>query len=324
MVGFPICKYRNVSERDMDLLFMETFVTDPEFLSLFIRKTDCKGDVFKVIHAERSKIDHGLGESDITVIFESDGERKALLIENKIDAIAMPDQHARYIQRGNIGIKNNEYSRFYVFIVCPERYRNTNEEASKYEHFVSYEECRVFFSTREDALNHMRYQQTCQALETMKTAYKVDINEIAVDSFQKYSAYQKAYYPRLKSLNKSDSKKVNGWWPSYSVGVKGMYIIHKTNFSCADLTINGAADRISELQIIEKWLHDGGHTHITLVKTGKSAAFRIMTPDIKMGEPFESWKLGNLKGCFEAIQELTDLAGMFAVINNVIFRASKK
>lgn len=324
MVGFPVCKYRNVSERDMDLLFMEAFATDPEFLSLFIRKTDCTEESFKIIHAERSKIDHGLGESDITVIFEIDSDRKALLIEDKIDAIAMPDQHERYLRRGNIGVKNNEYSQFYVFIVCPERYRKTNEEAAKYEHFVSYEECRDFFATKGDALNHLRYQQICQALETMKAEYKVDINEVAVDSFQKYSAYQKAYYPRLKPINNSESKKVNGWWPSYSVGVKGMYIIHKTNFNCADLTISGAADRMIELQVIEKWLHDGGHTHITLVKTGKSAAFRITTPEIKMAKPFESWKMGDLNGCLEAIQELTDLASMFAVINRVIFRTKNQ
>ena len=153
---------------------------------------------------------------------------------------------------------------------------------------MSYEECRDYFAAKNDAHSKMRYQQICQALDTMKAEYKVDVNEIAVDSFQKYLDYQRAYFPRLKSLNKADSKKVNGWWPQFSAGSKDLYIIHKTNKNYVDLTINGSADRFAELQVIEKWLHDGGHTSITLVKTGKSAAFRIMTPEIKMSKPFET------------------------------------
>ncbi len=98
-----------------------------------------------------------------------------------------------------------------------------------------------------------------------------------------------------------------------------MYILHKTDRNCVDLTIGGAAEKIDELAIVLKWLHDSGHTNILLEKTGKSAAFRIMTPDIKMFRPFDTWKMTDLDACFEAIQELADLAGMLVVINNVIF-----
>lgn len=238
----PICKYRNVSERDMDLLFMEAFATDLSFPSLFIGKTENAGKAYDIISAERSKVDSGLGESDITVIYEVEGTLYALLVEDKIDAIAMPDQHDRYVKRGQKGIANGEYSDFDIFILCPERYRQTNEEASKYEHFVSYEECREYFAGREDAHSLLWYQQISQALETVKAEYKVDINEIAVDSFQKYAAYQKAYFSRLKLQNKPESQKVNGWWPHYLVGTPGMYILHKTDRDCVDLTISGAAE----------------------------------------------------------------------------------
>ena len=181
----------------MDLLFMEAFATDPAFVELFLKETEHGGIPFKVVHAERSKIDSGLGETDITVIYEVEGERYALLIEDKIDAIAMPEQHERYRKRGIKGIQNEEYVGFDIFIVCPEKYRETNEEAGKYEHFVSYEACRDYFTSRNDNLGSLWCQQITQALETMKPEYKVDINEIAVDSFQKYAAYQEAYYPRL-------------------------------------------------------------------------------------------------------------------------------
>ena len=304
----------------MDLLFMEAFATDHDFARLFIDKTEIAGEEFKVISAERSKVDSGLGESDITVVYEIDGISLALLIEDKIDAIAMPDQHGRYVKRGQKGIDNGEYAAFTVFIVCPEKYRESNEEAAQYENYVSYEECRDYFGGKSDVHSQHWYQQISQALETMKAEYKVDINEIAVDSFKKYLEYQRIHYPRLKSLSNADKKTVNGWWPFFSTGIsKDIYIIHKTNFNCVDLTITGAADRLPDLSVIQKWLHDGGHNNILLEKTGKSAAFRIEVPEIRMGKPFETWKMGDLDACFEAIQELADLASMFAVIDKVIF-----
>lgn len=319
----PICKYRNVSERDMDLLFIEAFAVNPQFPLLFINETKNAGKEFNILSTERSKVDYGLGESDITVIYETEGLRYALLIEDKIDAIAMPDQHDRYVKRGQKGVANGEYSDFDIFILCPERYRQTNEEAKKYEHFVSYESCRNYFADGKDAHSHLWYQQISQALETVKPEYKVEINEIAVDSFQKYAAFQNAYYPRLRLQNNPESQKVNGWWPQYMVGSDSMYILHKTDKDCVDLTIAGAADRMGELALVLKWLHDAGHERIFLEKTGKSASFRIQTPPIKMSVPFEMWKIGDLEACFEAIQELTDIAAMLRVIDDVIFGREK-
>ena len=316
-----VCKYRSVSERDMDLLFMEAFATDHEFSKLFLDKTAFVEKEYTVIQAERSKIDNGLGESDLTVIYEINGLKHALLIEDKIDAIAMPDQHGRYFQRGEKGRENCEYHSYDVFIVCPEKYRNNNDEAQKYSHFVSYEECRDYFNLHSDLHNQHRYQQICQAIETMKAEYKLDINETAVDSFKKYLEYQRMYYKRLECLTTADRKTVNGWWPFFScfINDKKIYIIHKTNFNCVDLTINGAADRLPELKFVEEWLHKCGKEHIHLLQTGKSAAFRIDTPKITMSEPFSEWKEGDLKACFEAVEELMDLALMFFSIDKGVF-----
>ncbi len=68
-----VCKYRSVSERDMDLLFMEAFATDHVFSKIFLEKTALGTEEYTVLQTERSKIDNGLGESDLTVIFEING-----------------------------------------------------------------------------------------------------------------------------------------------------------------------------------------------------------------------------------------------------------
>ncbi len=78
--------------------------------------------------------------------------------------------------------------------------------------------------------------------------------------------------------------------------------------------------KLGELAVVLKWLHESGHTRIGLEKTRKSAAFRISTPEIKMSSPFETWRLPELDLCFEVIQELADIAGMFAIIDSVILK----
>lgn len=313
------CKYRNVSERDMDLLFMEAFATDPEFSKLFLGKTELHGMPYTVLHAERSKIDSHLGESDLTVIFEIAEKRHALLIEDKIDAVAMKNQCERYHKRGEKAVKKGDYDSFDVFIVCPEKYRNSNDEAAKYRYYVSYEECRDYFATFSDVYNQLRFQQISQAIETMKPEYKLTVNEIAVESFRQYAAYQKEHYPNLRLQNKPESNTVNGWWPHFIVPAKGMYILHKTDRDVVDLTVSGAKERMEELRPIQHWLRDNVDRRIELVETGKSASFRIKVAKIQMGAPFDTWSMDDLNECFDTIQELHGIAELFGKINSAVF-----
>ena len=313
------CKYRNVSERDMDLLFMEAFATDPEFSKLFLGKTAFHGTSYTVLYAERSKIDSNLGESDLTVIFDVAGKRHALLIEDKIDAVAMKNQCDRYHKRGEKAVKKGDYDSFDVFIVCPEKYRNSNDEAAKYEHFVSYEECRDYFASCPDVHNKLRFQQISEAIETMKPEYKLTVNEIAVESFRQYAAYQKEHYPSLRLQNKPESNTVNGWWPHFIVPAKGMYILHKTDRDAIDLTVSGAKERMEELRPIQQWLHDNVDRRIELVETGKSASFRVKVAKIQMGAPFDTWSMDDLNDCFDTIQELHGIAVIFGKINSAVF-----
>ena len=45
-----------------------------------------------------------------------EGEKHSFLIEDKIDAVAMPDQHDRYVKRGLKGVENGEYNGFDIFL----------------------------------------------------------------------------------------------------------------------------------------------------------------------------------------------------------------
>lgn len=64
--------FGTVSERDMDILFMNAFSSDPAFLQMFIDKTDLPKSKYSVEEIELSKSDKD-GESDMIVIIEGGG-----------------------------------------------------------------------------------------------------------------------------------------------------------------------------------------------------------------------------------------------------------
>jgi len=76
-----------VSERDIDLLLLEEFLSSPDFSDWFVMKA--LGDsvnLGRCMEARRSVSD-GSGESDLEISFvQEDGVRTRLLIENKVNA----------------------------------------------------------------------------------------------------------------------------------------------------------------------------------------------------------------------------------------------
>ena len=128
------CTFADVTEHDMDLLFLEEFVCSKIFLDLFTQQIGISNA--RVLSVHSSLTDSVLGESDMTVILDGGGKRIGLLIENKIDAIAMPEQAARYNLRGEKGIARGDYESFFVFIIAPQNYLDRNDEAQKYPYKV--------------------------------------------------------------------------------------------------------------------------------------------------------------------------------------------
>lgn len=325
-----IYKFGNIQERDMDLLFLESIVTDADFVKLLLEKieksekptdrtfklekTHLSQKPFSVLNVELSATDPELGESDITAVIEIDDIRLGLLLEDKIDAPAMPEQCKRYSQRGMKAIDNGEYDEFFVFIICPQKYYCTNDEAKKYPEHITYEEYREILSKRTDAISKIHYQQLEQAICKAKSAPNITINEAAVDFFRKYKLYMLAHYSTLNLRNKDGS---NAWWPYYGTRYKHAYIYHKVSDGFVDLTFPGCGCNLSSLQNAAKWLNQNGVSQVQAVKTSKAAALRIHVPVLNQKEPFENANESDVKQCFDAILALSDFAAMLAEIHNI-------
>ena len=301
------CSFNAVHERDMDILFLESLASDTGFVNLVLGKSKFSGKEFQVLSAALSKTETDLGETDICVVLLIEDIRVGLLIEDKVDAIAMPDQYIRYRKRGEIAIARGDFDAYEAFIFCPQKYYKNNAEAKKYDHFISYEEIKAYFDSKNDVISNVRSQQLAQAIERAKKPPEVNVDEAANLFFNKYKAYQKEYYP---DLDLRTSEKSNGWWPHYSSRLGDVYIYHKRPEGFVDLTFPNAADKMDILQTMASWLRSHDVPNVVAVKTGRAAALRIEVPKMPLKAVFENIDPSDIKKAFDAIQTLTDFANL--------------
>ena len=301
------CSFNAVHERDMDLLFMEALVCDAGFRNLVLSKTRFCNREYQVLRAALSETEPDLGETDICVVLQIEDIRVGLLIEDKVDAIAMPEQYLRYRKRGERGIHKGKFDAYEVFIFCPQKYYENNTEAKKYDHFISYEEIKDYFDSKNDVISAVRSQQLGQAIERAKKPPEVNVDEAANLFFNKYKAYQKEYYPEL-DLRTSD--KSNGWWPHYSTRLGDVYLYHKRPEGFVDLTFPNAAKKMDVLHAMASWLRNHDVSNVVAVKTGRSAALRIEVPKMPLKAVFENIDPLDVKKAFDAIQALVDFANL--------------
>ncbi len=299
----------------MDLLFLESIATDRGFCELVLQQeTPYAGKEFKVLKVELSRTELDWGESDITVILEIEGRRVALLIEDKVNAIAMPDQYERYRLRGEKGCKNKEWQEFTTFIFCPDKYYVHDKEAKEYTHFLSYEKCKEYFDQKDDILSSVRSQQLEQAINKSKKPPETNVNQDANDFFNKYYQYQQEYYPTLDMRTSTTS---SGWWPHYGTRLGDTYLYHQTQEGEVILIFPNATMHMDIVQEIAAWLRNHSMPNVSVRKAGKSLALQIKVPPLKVKEPFEQTSKADLKECLDAVQALTDFANIVNAAHSI-------
>lgn len=296
------CKFKDILERDMDMSFLEEFTYSNEFCKIFLNKVGIiNAELCEIWH---SKTDEELGESDMTVIFNCAEKKVALLIEDKIDAIAMPAQPSRYILRGKKGVLNGDYDVFYVFIVAPKQYLDFNEKAKEYPNSVTCEEIREYFLSLNDNRRDFKLAQLNFAIEKQLKGYQVIKNSLVTNFWKKYIEYKEIYYPNLNLVNGSDVKPTNGVWTHFRTNDNRSCIYYKSNKGYVDLTFYGQAENIEIIKsFVRKVVGDYYDKGFTIVKTGKSCAIRKTVPMVVFSKDFDD-QIMETKLSFDAVEEL--------------------
>ena len=285
-----------VLERDVDFVLINSFLYNKKVLKLFLDKIGLND--YKVIECYHSYADFN-GESDVTVILENGNDKIGLLIEDKIDAIAMPDQQARYELRGNSGVENGKYNRFYTYIVAPNDYIESNSEAKKYPNKISYEELLELIHP-DDILSKTIIQK---ALEQKQKGYSVIENKNVTNFWKKYYEYISINYPELNINNINTPRGDRAQWPLFKTPVDYILIYHKADRGYIDLTFPGVGNYYSE---ISKIIGDNLDADMSIQKTGKSMAVRINGPEVNFNDEFENY-LSEVKFCLDSVVRLQDL-----------------
>lgn len=303
------CVFKDVSEKDMDMLFMEEFAANKDFLRLFLWDRDL--EKAKVVEVEHSKTHPDLGESDITVIVDFEGKRHGLLIEDKIDAIAMPEQYERYIKRGEYGVANDDYESFDVFIVAPEKYLNEVVKENEYPKQVSYEECLRYFERKGDSRSAFKIAQIKEAIDCQKRGYQVIVDKAVSDFWDQYISYKNEHYSSLNLISKGGKKGANATWPRYKVlldeKIPGTCIYHKTEQGYIDLSLANAGKKAREIEkYVESVIGNLDENHLAVVPTGKSAAIRIKVDQMDFKKDFSTYA-GTIDKCFLEIKRMYEI-----------------
>jgi hypothetical protein len=275
-----INRIKSVSERDIDILLLEEFNSNPEFGFWFLSTLFPKEEESECMGAWHSVTDSKLGESDLIILYESG---LAILIENKIDAPVQPQQAFRYIERGEKGIKENLWKSFETCMVAPNEYLEKEIDAKKYSATLSYERIDEWFSKINNQRVDFKRMMLNEAIEQKRRGYSPETDENVTEFWKSYWEYCKENYPELE-MKDPKSKPAHSDWPRFtpsSLGISGAVIIHKLHLGFADLSLP-----------IGTVLSDSVRSAIKsrgalIAKTGKSEAIRFKTDSVNRSEFFK-------------------------------------
>ncbi len=236
-----------VYERDIDLLLVEEFFCDIEFIRHFLRETPISLPLsIDSVSVKRSVTDK-TGETDIVVEYHSLNGRICLLIENKIDANFQPGQIERYRDR-----KKTIAYQVYTVLIAPYDYLNG---VIGFDYTVSYESLIPFFETR-DRRGKYKIELLRIAIDKLRRGYQPVNDELNL-RFQKY------YFTLVQRtenliMEEPKVKPTNSTWIRSKHRKHPMLdIIHKLNHNRIDIYIPNSCRELYAV-LIDSYGSNGG------------------------------------------------------------------
>ena len=296
MTGRP--PLESVTERDIDLLILEELSADASFRKAFLRHlTPAFAGGHTFLGAWHSVTDPSLGESDLLMLIEHEGRRRAYLIENKIDAPPQPKQAVRYRMRGDRGIKESRWDEFTTCIVAPERYLHGIEEADLYDGQLSYERISELLrnaSTLDEEHREFRIGMVSQAIEQNRRGYSPKHDERVTAFWRGYWEDVTDAFPELV-MPEPKSKPSGSDWIAFCPELlpTGYTLLHKLAAGAVDLQTPYSSESIEELSAAcSPMLQED----MAVVATGKSCSVRVAVPQMDRLKDFGSQKQEGRQG----------------------------
>lgn len=278
-----------VSERDIDLLLLEEFMSSIEFQNLFLKLTNFKNQNLNFIEAQRAVTDT-TGESDLEITFQSKENKKyKLLIENKINASFQKDQRDRYILRGNNYIKLNKIVAFTTILIAPQKYTNNN--LAGFDYRINYETLIHYFQNNKKIGKRKNYKILLlqSAIEKATKGYQVKADESVTKFWNDYWYLSLQIVPEF-NMKKPSSKPASSSFVYFRVNhilPKNIDLVHKLTHGYFDLQFKGMGNKLNEMRIKYSHLLT---KDMQIVQANKSASIRVEVPKLSLANSLESQK----------------------------------
>jgi hypothetical protein len=279
-----VSKIEAVTERDIDLLLLEELNVSDEFALWLYSEVTGKNDARSCKGAWHSISDPSLGESDLVVIYDNG---VAVLLENKIDAPAQPEQGQRYKARGEIGMQDGLWISYITCMVAPSLYLQKEGDAQIYDHILSYEDIASWFEFLKGVNRRRKYKAYLirEAVEQNRRGYTLNPDHRVTEFWRKYWEFSNTQHPDLE-MKQPGIKPANSDWPYFQPSLldRRFTIVHKLERGYVDLQISGAADKLELLRGLVSEIE------VEVAQAGKSAAIRIKVGSINRFATFDSQK----------------------------------
>lgn len=308
----PTIAIASVSERDMDLLVMEEFLSSPGFSDWFLKMAIGKEAVnWSCVKARRS-VTNSIGESDLEIVFKDlEGLTHFLLIENKIAAALQPLQAERYRLRGSSYKSGGHCARFTTVIVAPAKYFGTSQAAKGFDSRVTYEDLAGWFEAAS-SLGPRRFYKLAiiqRAIEKGAYGYQVNEDEISTSFWRHYWNLSRRHAPHLEMREPRGKPSGSTFITFHPQSLpRGFEIKHKLTGTAGaltgfvDLEIGSLGSRVNQVYLaLRPFLEED----MTVVRATGSAAVRVVVDIVDPNKSAEPQEAGISTGLDAASRLLT-------------------
>ena len=268
-MGWQDVKIESVLERDTDLLILEEWSVNSEFAHWLLEQFSVT-QKFSSFEGWHSVTDSQYGESDLLMVAENPSMKIAVLLENKIDAIAQEEQSKRYFLRAEKLKQELDLTSTVVGIIAPENYLQNNQEAKNYPFQISYESVAEWFSAQAGMRDLYRAAVLRSAIEKERRGYRPVKDEQVSQFWHDYWEYLQKTIQEVE-MKEPDIVPAESDWPNlkFKWFPAKWKLIHKLSRGVLDLetTLSQA-----EAEILQKSLDK---SEFSIVQTGKSFSIRL-------------------------------------------------
>lgn len=289
--------FESVRERDIDILFIEEWNTNIKFAIWFIKTIFGEADFITEPKGYHSVSADNLGETDIYLEYVQNREKRIILVENKIDAIAQDKQGSRYKKRAE-NLMEEESASVSVCMIAPKRYIDNDKEAKEYEYHVSYEDIKEWYEKQNDIRSKYRSYILQLAINQERRGYKGKEDKVVTKFWHDYWEMLSNIVPDAYMKEPVIIPEGSDWPNIFFEWMPKNYVIkHKLSIGAIDLETRLGKNKADVLKSKTEY------KELKTIQTGKSVSFRISVPKIDRHLSIYD-QIERIKDSFEAIKKM--------------------